>query len=168
MGRTPLAAARSGADPEWDGAAAEVTTMWDQGMELLGEGECLDLLARATVGRVAVTVGALPAIFPVNFALSDGAVVFRTGDGTKLAAATDQTVLAFEVDDWDPMEQTGWSVLALGRATVVEDPDEAARLRRLPLAPWAGGTREHFVRMPIEFVSGRRIEHAAAAGPGRP
>lgn len=134
--------------------------MWDQGLELLESEQCLTLLSRATVGRVAVTVGALPAIFPVNFALSEGAVIFRTGEGTKLAAATDRTVVAFEVDDWNPMEHTGWSVLAVGRASVVEDPDEVARLRRLPLAPWAGGTREHFVRMPIEFVSGRRIDHA--------
>ena len=137
--------------------------MWDEGLELLEEDECLALLARATVGRVGVTIGALPAIFPVNFALSDGTVVFRTGEGTKLAAATDQAVVAFEVDDWDPLEHTGWSVLAIGRVSVVDDPDEVARLHHLPLAPWADGTREHFVRMPIEFVSGRRIDHTAPA-----
>lgn len=141
--------------------------MWDEGLELLEESECLDLLARAAVGRVAVTVGALPAIFPVNFALFEDAVVFRTGDGTKLAAATNQAVVAFEADDWDPMEHTGWSVLALGRVSVVDDPDEVGRLRRLPLAPWAGGTREHFVRMPIEFISGRRIDHTPMVGNGR-
>jgi nitroimidazol reductase NimA-like FMN-containing flavoprotein (pyridoxamine 5'-phosphate oxidase superfamily) len=139
--------------------------MWDQGLELLDTHQCLDLLARATVGRVGVTVGALPAILPVNFALSDGAVVFRTGEGTKLAAATHEAVVAFEVDDWDPLEHTGWSVLAVGKACVVEDPEEVARLSRLPLAPWAGGSREHFVRMPIEFVSGRRIDHTRS-GPG--
>lgn len=138
--------------------------MWDEGLELLDTDQCLDLVARATVGRVGVTVGALPAIFPVNFALSEGAVVFRTGEGTKLAAATDQAVVAFEVDDWDPLEQTGWSVLAVGKARVVDDPEDVVRLRRLPLAPWAGGTREHFVRMPIEFVSGRRIGHARVGG----
>ena len=135
--------------------------MWDEGLELLDEDQCLSLLASGTVGRVGVTVGALPAIFPVNFALSDGAVVFRTGSGTKLAAATDQAVVAFEVDDWQPLEHAGWSVLAVGRASVVEDPEEIAVLRHLPLAPWAPGLREHFVKMPIEFVSGRRIDHAA-------
>ena len=141
--------------------------MWDEGLELLDETECLGLMARASVGRVGVTVGALPAIFPVNFALSDGAVVFRTGEGTKLAAATDQAVVAFEVDDWDPVEHTGWSVLAVGKACVVDDPDEVARLRRLPLGPWAGGTREHFVWMPVEFVSGRRIDHTGGAVDGQ-
>ena len=156
-------------DPGLEPMAADVrTTMWDQGLELLEESECLALMGRATVGRVAVTVGALPAIFPVNFALSDGAVVFRTGEGTKLAAATDHAVVAFEVDDWDPLEHTGWSVLAVGKASVVDDPDQVSRLSRLPLAPWAGGTREHFVSMPIEFVSGRRIDHGTAAGDGEP
>jgi len=142
--------------------------MWDEGLELLEEDDCLDLLSHPKVGRIGVTVGALPAIFPVNFAMSEGAVVFRTGEGTKLAAATDQAVVAFEVDDWDPMEHTGWSVLALGRASVVEDPDEVAKLRRLPLAPWAGGSREHFVRMPIEFVSGRRIDSRHLPVDGEP
>lgn len=132
----------------------------NEGLELLDEAQCLALLSTAKIGRVGVSVGALPAIFPVNFVLSDGAVVFRTGPGTKLAAATDHAVVAFEADGWDPMEHHGWSVLALGRASVVDDPTQLVALSRLPLAPWAGGSREHYVRMPVEFVSGRRMNHA--------
>ena len=135
--------------------------LWDEGLEILDEEECMTLLSGGRVGRVGVTIGALPAIFPVNFAVSDdGSVVFRTGVGTKLAAATDRAVVAFEVDDWDPLEHRGWSVLAVGRAEVVEDPSELEGMRRLPLTPWADGNRDHFVRMPVEFVSGRRITHA--------
>lgn len=134
-----------------------VAMLVDEGLELLDEKECLGLLARAHIGRVAVTLGALPAIFPVNFVMDDDAVVFRTGTGTKLAAATDHAVLAFEADQFDRFEHTGWSVLAVGRSELVTDPEELRRLAGMPLTPWAGGSRPHFVRMPIEFISGRRI-----------
>jgi nitroimidazol reductase NimA-like FMN-containing flavoprotein (pyridoxamine 5'-phosphate oxidase superfamily) len=52
-------------------------------MEILGEDECIDLLRQVPVGRIAVTVDALPVIFPITIAVVDGAVVFRTPPGTK-------------------------------------------------------------------------------------
>ena len=131
--------------------------LWDEGLELLDEQECLQLLAGGQIGRVAVSIGALPAIFPVNFSFVGGSVVFRTGTGTKLSAATDHAVVAFEVDEVDPATRRGWSVLAIGLASRVEDPDELAGLRALKLAPWAGGGRDHYVRIDVEMVSGRRI-----------
>lgn len=129
----------------------------DEGLELLDEQECLNLMATARIGRVAVTVGALPAIFPVNFTLDRQCIIFRTGEGTKLAAATERTVVAFECDAIDPFEHRGWSVMAVGRAERVDDPTELAHVGRLPVTPWAGGRRSSLVRIRIEFVSGRRI-----------
>lgn len=129
----------------------------DQGLEVLDETECWRLLGQVPIGRVAVTDGALPAIFPVNFVLDGASIVFRTGEGTKLAAATHRAVVAFEVDRFDPLEHSGWSVVAVGMARAVTDDDERRRLSRLPVAPWAGGRRDDFVRMGVEFLSGRRI-----------
>ena len=68
------------------------------GFEVLDEEECYALLAGASLGRVGVTVGAMPAIFPVNFALVGHHVVFSTGLGTKLTAALAGSVVAFEAD----------------------------------------------------------------------
>jgi nitroimidazol reductase NimA-like FMN-containing flavoprotein (pyridoxamine 5'-phosphate oxidase superfamily) len=48
----------------------------DEGLELLTEAQCRDLLAAGKVGRVGITLGAMPAIFPVNFVMIDGSVVF--------------------------------------------------------------------------------------------
>jgi hypothetical protein len=48
----------------------------------------MDLLRQVPVGRIAVIVDALPVIFPIKFAVVDGAVVFRTPPGTKAATAT--------------------------------------------------------------------------------
>ena len=45
---------------------------------------CLALLGAGGIGRVAVSIGAVPAVFPVNYAMLDGEVVFRTGGGTRL------------------------------------------------------------------------------------
>ena len=129
----------------------------DTGLSVLDEGECMALLAGVRVGRVAVSIGAVPAVFPVNFGVLDGAIVFRTGTGTKLDAATRNAVVAFEVDDLDPLYHEGWSVLVVGVADELTDPALLRRAEALPLAPWAPGRRDHFVRLQPEFVSGRRI-----------
>jgi uncharacterized protein len=125
------------------------------GLELLDEPECLRLLGTCPVGRVALTIGGLPAVFPVNFALVDGDIVFRTGSGTKLTAALDKTIVGFEVDAIDPTYHEGWSVLAVGRAEELADDGDADHT--VPVSPWAGGDRNHLVRIRPEFLSGRRI-----------
>lgn len=139
--------------PEAEGDGAEEPDR----LHVLDEAECRQLLGRAAVGRVAVTVGAVPAVFPVNFALMDGDIVFRTGAGTKLDAAVHQAVVAFEVDHVDPVYHEGWSVLVVGMADEVTDPAERGRALSLPLRPWGEGHRDHVVRIRAELVSGRRI-----------
>ncbi|HEX5615337.1 MAG TPA: pyridoxamine 5'-phosphate oxidase family protein [Acidimicrobiia bacterium] len=141
----------------------------DEGLDLLTEPECYDLLASGSIGRVGVTVGALPVILPVNYRTVERDVVFRTSPGTKLRAALDHAVIAFEVDALDAERRSGWSVLVVGRAREVVDPDEVARLDALDLAPWAGDAgRDRWVRLHPEFVSGRRIPHALASDGDEP
>src|SRR3982751_6211871 len=82
--------------------------------------ECLDHLRNATVGRVGVTHRALPAIVPVNYALPGGKVVFRTEPEGMLASACASSVVAFEVDDVAPDGRSGWSVLAVGVAELLD------------------------------------------------
>jgi hypothetical protein len=129
----------------------------EDGFEILGEQECRELLSLGAFGRVAVTMGAIPAVFPVNYHFVDGAIHFRTGEGTKLAAATRHAVVAFQVDDIDRLYHAGWSVLAVGTAEELKESAVLARAARLPLRAWAPGVREHFVRIVPDFVSGRRI-----------
>ena len=99
-------------------------TLIDNGLEILSRAECRDLLRRASVGRVAVTVGALPAIFPVNYALLGNSIIFLTGEGTKLRAALKRAVVAFQVDHIDEVTGTGWSVMAVGLVEEITDPAE--------------------------------------------
>lgn len=127
------------------------------GLEKLGREECLTLLASRSVGRVGITISALPVIFPVNFAILDGDIVFRSSPGSKLTAAAQRAVVAFEVDDVDGMYHSGWSVLIVGPAYEITDPAELSRAQALPLTPWAPGQKGHFIRIRSEIVSGRRV-----------
>ena len=127
------------------------------GLEMLGREECLTLLAGQTVGRVGITIAALPVIFPVNFALLDGDIVFRSSPGSKLTAAAQRAVVAFEVDAVDGMYHAGWSVLVVGPAHEILDRAELEQANALPLAPWAPGAKGHYIRIRTEIVSGRRV-----------
>ena len=123
----------------------------------LTKGECFELLAREHLGRVAVVDDRGPVVFPVNFVLDRHMVVFRTDEGTKLAAACRGGRVAFEIDGADAAAHTGWSVLVRGETAEVTDPAELARLRRLPLQPWAPGAKTHYVRILPAALTGRRI-----------
>ena len=93
----------------------------------------------------AITVGALPAVLPINFRLVDDRIVFRTSGGAKLDAATRNAVVAFEVDDMEPLSHTGWSVMVTGMAREVTDPAEARRVA-IGQHPSVGTGRRRAVR----------------------
>jgi nitroimidazol reductase NimA-like FMN-containing flavoprotein (pyridoxamine 5'-phosphate oxidase superfamily) len=133
------------------------------GLMVLPRGQCLRLLRRTRVGRVVVNVNGVPAAFPVNFAVLDEDIVFRTAPGTKLSAALEGAVAGFEVDRIDPIFESGWSVLIQGPSSVLTGDDELLRVRRMHLRTWAPGERPHFVRIRSESVSGRRFLSPAHA-----
>lgn len=132
-------------------------------METLDRDDCIKLLERhpAGVGRIALA-GPRPNIFPVNYAIDGGSVVFRTDPGAKLHAAVESSYVAFEADWVEPSWQLGWSVVVRGQAHVIHDPKALERARRLPLLPWADGDKEFFVRIEPTLVSGRRLLEGAA------
>jgi nitroimidazol reductase NimA-like FMN-containing flavoprotein (pyridoxamine 5'-phosphate oxidase superfamily) len=127
------------------------------GMEELSQEECLRLLADGELGRVGLTMHDVPMVVPVNYALLDGDVLIRTEGGTKLEAALANAVVAFEIDGFDAVDHTGWSVLVQGIAKEVVEPEELDRAKSVVLEPWAPGPRERFVRIATYLVSGRRI-----------
>jgi nitroimidazol reductase NimA-like FMN-containing flavoprotein (pyridoxamine 5'-phosphate oxidase superfamily) len=124
----------------------------------LSEAECRRLLARLTFGRVGITSGGLPLILPVRYLYDNGVIVFRTGAGTKLRAAVSGEVLAFEVDVCDDANGRAWTVLVLGRATVVTTGHEHEGLPTFD--PLIDGERNHYVRLQCELVTGEVIETA--------
>ncbi|MGW1024615.1 pyridoxamine 5'-phosphate oxidase family protein [Streptomyces sp. NPDC002577] len=123
----------------------------------LGPDQCRALLSTHGVGRVAVSTPDGPAVVPVNYEVVDDAIVFRTAPGSTPAAAAGNDV-AFEVDHVDDAMSQGWSVLAVGPARPVTEPDAVRRLTdRAHSKPWAGGEREMWVSIQPRRLTGRRI-----------
>lgn len=133
------------------------------GTELLATSTCLELLRTKRVGRLGLSMGALPVVHPVNIAADDGRVYLRTGVGSKLSAALRGAVVCLEVDDIDDTGTTGWSVLVTGRAEELAGA-EAERAADLlgDGSAWAG---DHYVGIHIELVSGRRRDAVRTAAP---
>ncbi|TDC73058.1 pyridoxamine 5'-phosphate oxidase family protein [Actinomadura sp. 7K507] len=127
------------------------------GLEILNRDECLALLRRATIGRIVFTHHALPAVQPVNFILDRRAIVMKTSPTSRLATAAADTIVAFEVDEFDAEARTGWSVVAVGHTQRATDPADIAFLEALPLESWAPGRRDTFIRIRPELITGRRI-----------
>jgi nitroimidazol reductase NimA-like FMN-containing flavoprotein (pyridoxamine 5'-phosphate oxidase superfamily) len=136
------------------------------GLEVLSRDACLRLLATTTLGRVGVSSGALPNVLPVNFRFDGRQILIRTGVGTKLDSAVDNAVVAFEVDEIDPVAHTGWSVMVTGMARELTDPGELAAALTPPLARWAPGNEHRVIAISTELVSGRRIVPGLAAPSG--
>jgi nitroimidazol reductase NimA-like FMN-containing flavoprotein (pyridoxamine 5'-phosphate oxidase superfamily) len=126
-------------------------------LETLNRGECVDLLRQGVVGRVGISVQALPEILPVNYAVIDDMIVFRTGRGTNLAGASRNAIIAFEVDNVEANGTSGWSVLAVGRSQETTDPDLIAQALNVIPDGWVPGEREDVFVMHIDRISGRRI-----------
>ena|SRR5437764_10143800 len=128
----------------------------ERSLEVIQEEDCLDLLRSMSVGRIGLSMGALPVVLPVNYVLDSGRIILRTGFGTKLSAAIRNAVVCFEVDQIDSGVEAGWSVLVTGTARELQGA-EAAYAATLPLRPWSPQAGDHLVAIGIELVSGRRI-----------
>ncbi len=127
------------------------------GLEVLPFDSCLSLLAAVSVGRIGFVADGEVVVLPVNFVMDGQCVVFRTATGSKLGGAEDRIPVAFEADNYDDITQSGWSVMVSGRAEVVEDDAEIARLSRLGLRSWASALdRPFWIRIRPTSVNGRR------------
>ncbi|HUP76611.1 MAG TPA: pyridoxamine 5'-phosphate oxidase family protein [Acidimicrobiales bacterium] len=127
------------------------------GIEILSFDQCRELLEGAIVGRIGMVVNGEPVILPVNYRYVRGSIVFRTALGEKSDAAVMGKPVAFEIDDWDPVHETGWSVLVKGTAHEV-DADDAAAADASTLQPWARAVeRDIWVRIVPNEITGRRV-----------
>lgn len=136
---------------------AEPPAVWSAGsLKPLSRGECLDLLATQSVGRLAyIARQGTPDIVPVNYALDGSDIVIRSGPGPKLQAAERGDRVAFEVDLTDERTASGWSVVVHGVARRdtggrAGDGDRGPR-------PWADGPRHAVIRIAASRISGRRV-----------
>ena len=132
-------------------------------LDTLTREECFRLLGTLPVGRLAVnTPETGPLVVPVNFVLDGEVVVFRSAPGSKLRVLLRGNPVSFQADFVDWYHRTGWSVLVRGVAYEAT-PWE---IDHLPVDPWPGGDKLHWVRLVASEVTGRRLEQVVEYATG--
>lgn len=127
--------------------------------EVLTHDECIELLTKEEIGRLAWCVGATPHLVPLNYAWDGEAVVVRSDPGSKLNELRNAEV-AFEIDRLDRLRREGTSVVVHGTAHEVSPDDwpaTATKPDELYLEPWIPGAKPHLVRVVPHEITGRRI-----------
>ena len=124
-------------------------------VERLSREEALALVATLEIGRIAVgRAGQPPLVVPVNYVLDGEVIVFRSDPGTKLSVLVRGEPVSFQVDLVDPFHRSGWSVLVTGTAFEATHWE----VDHLTVEPWAGGDKQHWVRLEPDTVTGRRVQ----------
>ena len=124
--------------------------------EILTGEQCWELLEGASFGRLALSVGDQPEIFPINIWAADGKILFRTAEGTKLSEVAVNGKVAFETDSYTDL--VGWSVVAKGNARILSGRDEILAADQSPLKPWLPTVKLNYVEIDVFDISGRRYE----------
>ena len=126
-------------------------------VEELSESACWALLRSTSVGRLAVWVEDHPDIFPVNYAVDHGTVVFRSRAGTKVSATLSDSPVALEADGYDAETAVAWSVVIRGNAEEISRAQDLIDTIDLPLFPWQAGDKGRFIRIVPTTTTGRRF-----------
>jgi nitroimidazol reductase NimA-like FMN-containing flavoprotein (pyridoxamine 5'-phosphate oxidase superfamily) len=129
-------------------------------LDSLDPASCAALISDGGIGRVVFHEPRGPVALPVNFRILDGDVVFRTGATASLIQSARDGQLSFEVDHIDDALNEGWSVLISGDSHVISDPAERDLATSTGVTPWAGGSKDVYVRIAPTEMTGRRIRRA--------
>lgn len=124
----------------------------------LTDPQCWERLASQQLGRIITHVGDVIDIFPVNYVVDDGEILFRTAEGSKLFELTVNDDVLFEVDDHT--ESDAWSVIIRGTARRLDTDDEVQHADTLPLHPWIPTLKHNYVRITPDQVSGRAFRRS--------
>lgn len=124
----------------------------------LDESECWQRIASAPYGRIAAGAAGQIDIFPVNHAVANGTIVFRTAPGTKLLELTIHDRVVFEVDGADEAE--AFSVVVKGDAEEFDRQGEVFAAEALGIVPWAPEEKDRWVRIIPAEISGRAFQRA--------
>lgn len=86
--------------------------------DAISEQECWHLLATASVGRLALSVRALPMILPVQYYLDDRNIAACLGHRELPERSLDEAIIAFAADSIDRRTRSGWSVEVQGKSVL--------------------------------------------------
>lgn len=140
-------------------------------LQALNEEACLSLLSGGGIGRLAYVGRFGLTVFPVNYKLYKGDILFRTAvdspldEDLRTGIADAEYKVAFEVDQINFVEREGWSVLVQGAAHHVDSEAERASLADANVEPWPSGSREHFIRITPTRITGRSVTRSGEEPP---
>ncbi len=120
----------------------------------LSDEQCMTLLGRAQLGRVALSLRALPVVVPVRYMLRDGALLFTT-TGEELTRALHGNIAALQADGFDEDSGRRWSVFATGSVGIVESLETVASMLS---GPPSAGIESSLFRLKPTILSGRWID----------
>lgn len=112
-------------------------------MRQLDDQEITALLGRALIAHVAVIDGDTPYVGPLSFVYSDGLLSFRTMDGRRLEAIRTNPVVSVEVTETGPGVADWASVIVTGRAEIVDDAPESAKIAARLIAKYRAAYGAH-------------------------
>ena len=134
----------------------------------LSSAESIRLLSTVSLGRIAFTHHALPAIRAVSHLVENGDIIIRNHHGSPVispASLARGVVIAYEAGEIDADAYLGWSVTATGIAHLVDDPCEGSRYQQ-ELKPWTAAEEGEVIRVHPEIISGYRLEPVIGGLPG--
>jgi hypothetical protein len=79
------------------------------------------LLESSNIGRLAYCADSGPRIVPMSCTLVSEQLIFRTGMDTEASGYLINRPVAFDVDQVDEFLHTGWSVLIVGNAGLMDE-----------------------------------------------
>ncbi len=116
--------------------------------------ECWEALRGDEFGRLAYVLGGQVDLVPINYAVDEETLLFRTAEGSKLLGVVMGSPVAFEIDSFEG--EQALSVVVHGEARKLEE-DEAHRADNLPLRPWVNTLKYNVVEVRPTSVTGRRF-----------
>jgi nitroimidazol reductase NimA-like FMN-containing flavoprotein (pyridoxamine 5'-phosphate oxidase superfamily) len=129
--------------------------MTDEVVTELTSEECWEMLRDEEFGRLAYRLVDDVHITPINYAVADGSLLFRTAEGNKLLAVVMGSDVAFEIDRYG--EDSARSVVVRGTARLLPE-DQAHRADNVPLRPWVPTLKYNVVEIEPKVISGRAFE----------
>lgn len=128
-------------------------------VESLSKEDCMALLKSRNVGRIVFLDDIGPGAVPVNYGVAGEEIVLRVEENSSLRKLI-QKPIGFEVDDIDPAQREGWSVLVRGngREVALEDVPGLLNLVHEDLPrPWVEGIHNCWLAINIASLTGRRL-----------
>ena len=126
---------------------------------ILNADQCWEMLRSHELGRLAFRLTDEVHLTPINYAVVDERILFRTAEGDKLLGITMHPDVVFEIDSHD--QETAQSVILRGTARRLEEHEEH-EVSDL-LRSWVSTPKYNIVEITPTEVSGRAFRLAVSA-----